>query len=220
MRKRRNLLFRCLLIASGILLAMTAIAQADVEVPDEFAASTVAVGLDDARDIVATNDGRIFIALGGGDIRVLKNDSLLNTPLVSIPVDTRAQEGLHGLALDENFDQNGFLYAVFTPVGVDASRLSRFTVVGDRANLGSERVIYDGPTLAGASSHYGAAVVDNGDGTLLLTIGDHTRSRNGQDRSTEEGSLLRVNKNGTIPCLLYTSPSPRDRQKSRMPSSA
>ena len=24
----------------------------------------------------------------------------------------------------------------------------------------------------------------------------------------------------TIPCLLYTSPSPRDRQKSRMPSSA
>ena len=26
--------------------------------------------------------------------------------------------------------------------------------------------------------------------------------------------------NGTAPCLLYTSPSPRDRQKSRMPSSA
>ena len=25
---------------------------------------------------------------------------------------------------------------------------------------------------------------------------------------------------GTAPCLLYTSPSPRDRQKSRMPSSA
>ena len=25
---------------------------------------------------------------------------------------------------------------------------------------------------------------------------------------------------GHIPCLLYTSPSPRDRQKSRMPSSA
>ena len=26
--------------------------------------------------------------------------------------------------------------------------------------------------------------------------------------------------NRSIPCLLYTSPSPRDRQKSRMPSSA
>ena len=29
-----------------------------------------------------------------------------------------------------------------------------------------------------------------------------------------------LNDEGTEPCLLYTSPSPRDRQKSRMPSSA
>ena len=32
-----------------------------------------------------------------------------------------------------------------------------------------------------------------------------------------EGQLLALN---TLVCLLYTSPSPRDRQKSRMPSSA
>ena len=38
---------------------------------------------------------------------------------------------------------------------------------------------------------------------------------------TEQGETVTVV--GTIPmsvCLLYTSPSPRDRQKSRMPSSA
>ena len=29
-----------------------------------------------------------------------------------------------------------------------------------------------------------------------------------------------VNQSDTMDCLLYTSPSPRDRQKSRMPSSA
>ena len=42
-------------------------------------------------------------------------------------------------------------------------------------------------------------------------------------------SLIKVDLDGTVvtgsdygfnPCLLYTSPSPRDRQKSRMPSSA
>ena len=33
-------------------------------------------------------------------------------------------------------------------------------------------------------------------------------------------SLLRVALKHDCPCLLYTSPSPRDRQKSRMPSSA
>ena len=36
------------------------------------------------------------------------------------------------------------------------------------------------------------------------------------DDSEESAKLLRKNNN----CLLYTSPSPRDRQKSRMPSSA
>ena len=31
---------------------------------------------------------------------------------------------------------------------------------------------------------------------------------------------IKVPEEGKPPCLLYTSPSPRDRQKSRMPSSA
>ena len=39
--------------------------------------------------------------------------------------------------------------------------------------------------------------------------------------SVIEGQGLFLLEGGeTVPCLLYTSPSPRDRQKSRMPSSA
>ena len=39
---------------------------------------------------------------------------------------------------------------------------------------------------------------------------------------TFEGSSIKgdINSSNTSICLLYTSPSPRDRQKSRMPSSA
>ena len=33
-------------------------------------------------------------------------------------------------------------------------------------------------------------------------------------------TALYLRKHLSVPCLLYTSPSPRDRQKSRMPSSA
>ena len=38
--------------------------------------------------------------------------------------------------------------------------------------------------------------------------------------ATTEASIRRVLRDKTGFCLLYTSPSPRDRQKSRMPSSA
>ena len=47
-----------------------------------------------------------------------------------------------------------------------------------------------------------------------------------QQASTQLASAFEIGKSGVdltdvmISCLLYTSPSPRDRQKSRMPSSA
>ena len=44
------------------------------------------------------------------------------------------------------------------------------------------------------------------------------RNYNGTDHNTIHYSLKGMEIE--IPCLLYTSPSPRDRQKSRMPSSA
>ena len=47
--------------------------------------------------------------------------------------------------------------------------------------------------------------------TGSATLG--TRAGEERDDGAKEGE-------GTVPCLLYTSPSPRDRQKSRMPSSA
>ena len=56
----------------------------------------------------------------------------------------------------------------------------------------------------------------------VLTNGEH-EGRRGVNRLVEQalGNSDRPRREGRyLPCLLYTSPSPRDRQKSRMPSSA
>ena len=50
-------------------------------------------------------------------------------------------------------------------------------------------------------------VVDGGEGGLWFELSD-------------SGQLVLIDYDGYYDCLLYTSPSPRDRQKSRMPSSA
>ena len=47
---------------------------------------------------------------------------------------------------------------------------------------------------------------------------DQTGSKEYQDLITKNRKLL--DKDGCCVCLLYTSPSPRDRTRSRMPSSA
>ena len=61
-----------------------------------------------------------------------------------------------------------------------------------------------------------------------ITAATATAELSGSNEKTFDGSAVtttEINSNGQILvhftyCLLYTSPSPRDRQKSRMPSSA
>ena len=75
----------------------------------------------------------------------------------------------------------------------------RWTVEVDRANE-----LEASSTLKGIQTD----AVLGGMAFLINEIWDHYRNLSER--------RVRVN----VPCLLYTSPSPRDRQKSRMPSSA
>ena len=61
-----------------------------------------------------------------------------------------------------------------------------------------------------------AVTLERGD-RVFITI------ENGKSMTEDLHSMLTAylqSERGLNPCLLYTSPSPRDRQKSRMPSSA
>ena len=47
--------------------------------------------------------------------------------------------------------------------------------------------------------HFGGRIVEARDGTLYLTIGDRGEKQTAQDLSKENGSVVRVNRDGTIP---------------------
>ena len=75
----------------------------------------------------------------------------------------------------------------------------------DHLNKPAEEVV--GAVYPGAGSSEGILVIL----AIILWIGWHVLTA-----KSESDELDRLSRN----CLLYTSPSPRDRQKSRMPSSA
>ena len=58
------------------------------------------------------------------------------------------------------------------------------------------------------------------DGTTTILLGPDYSASQGLSGLKVGNILDSLNQNRVITCLLYTSPSPRDRQKSRMPSSA
>ena len=65
----------------------------------------------------------------------------------------------------------------------------------------------------------------NGNNRLVLEVAQHLGETTVRTIAMDATEGLKrgdevTNTNAPIHCLLYTSPSPRDRQKSRMPSSA
>src|SRR5438270_585276 len=55
-------------------------------------------------------DGRLFVCLQSGQVRVIKNGALLSVPFLSISVTSGGERGLLGVAFDPNFTSNQFVY--------------------------------------------------------------------------------------------------------------
>ena len=68
-------------------------------------------------------------------------------------------------------------------------------------------------TISRSLKNITAQLIDSSNGKVLATVSTQQKTL----KSKNGGNIEAASKVG---CLLYTSPSPRDRQKSRMPSSA
>lgn len=144
-------------------------------------------------------DGRILVCLQPGQLRVIKNGSLLPTPFLSLTVNSSGERGLLGLAFDPNFAANNFIYVYYTATTPTIhNRVSRFTANGDVAVAGSEVVLIDLEEL-GATNHNGGAIHFGPDGKLYIAVGENAVPANSQTLSNRLGKVLRINSDGTIP---------------------
>jgi glucose/arabinose dehydrogenase len=143
--------------------------------PGGFAETRVATGIDSPTAMAFAPDGRVFVAQQSGALRVIKNNTLLSQPFVSLSVNSSGERGLLGVAFDPNFASNGFVYVYYTtstsPVH---NRLSRFTASAanpDVAAAGSETQILNLPNLSSATNHNGGAIHFGTDGKLSVAVG-------------------------------------------------
>jgi glucose/arabinose dehydrogenase len=145
-------------------------------------------------------DGRLFVCQQGGQLRVIKNGSLLSTPFVSLTVDSSGERGLLGIAFDPNFATNHYLYVYYTVATSPIhNRVSRFTAAGDTTAPGSEAAILELNNLSSATNHNGGAIHFGPDGKLYIAVGENANGANSQTLSNLLGKMLRINSDGSIP---------------------
>src|SRR5215211_4263557 len=186
------------IFAAILLVAALSVTQA-ATLPAGFTETQIS-GLPNPTAMEIAPDGRVFVCLQGGSLRVIKNGALLATPFLTLSVDPNGERGLLGIAFDPNFASNNFLYLYYTvATSPRHNRVSRFTANGDVVVPGSEVVIWELDNLSAATNHNGGAIHFGPDGKLYIAVGENATPSNAQTLTNMLGKILRINSDGTIP---------------------
>lgn len=185
----------CITLFTSIVFIQNAAAQ---ELPSGFSRVLVTSGISNPTVMAFAPDGRIFVAQQNGALRIIKNNTLLATPFLTLTVNSSGERGLIGIALDPNFSSNQFIYLYYTLSNGSRNRISRFTGNGDVVVPGSEVVLLDLDPLSTATNHNGGAMHFK-NGLLYVAIGENANGANAQNLDTYHGKLLRINPDGSVP---------------------
>ena len=157
----------------------------------------LAENLDKPRAI-AISDDRIFVTEKDGYIRVIQNNTLLESPLATFRTANVFDGGLLGIATHPDFSNNHFLY-VFLTYEENGNLYNKILrIIEDENKLKNVEVIFD--KIPGSSFTNGGFLKFGPDGKLYVGTGAISDdSHLPQDLTSLSGKILRLNDDGTIP---------------------
>ena len=126
------------ILGCGASLTLAALASLAATLPAEFTETRFGGSLSGPPTAMEFSpDGRLFVCLQTGQVRVIKNGSLLATPFLSLAVDSSGERGLLGIAFDPNFTNNHYVYVYYTiptpPSTIGSADLPRPAISQHRA---------------------------------------------------------------------------------------
>ncbi|MCV0401895.1 MAG: PQQ-dependent sugar dehydrogenase [Nitrosopumilus sp.] len=159
--------------------------------------TVLAENLDKPRAI-AVSDDRIFVTEKNGMIRIIQNNTLLESPLITLRTADVFDGGLLGITLHPEFSTNHYLYVFLTYYEDDNLWNKILRITESQNKLQNAEIILD--KIPGSSFTNGGFVKFGPDKKLYVGTGTVSDSSHlPQDLKSLSGKILRLNDDGTIP---------------------
>ncbi len=157
--------------------------------PEEnrFTKVVLAEKLDEPMELALLDDEHVLFIQRKGEVRLFNTRTQELKTLAKIPVSLKyvskegeesvAEDGLLGLNIDPNFNENHWIYLYYSTLEESANILSRFELKGDELLMESEKILLKVPTQREQCCHTGGSIAWDKDGNLYLSTGDNTSPR-------------------------------------------
>ena len=160
----------------------------------------VATGLDQPWGVAQLPDGSLLITeRDGALLRVSDGRSLRvnGAPRVA----SSGQGGLLDVTLARDFTTSRTVFLTYSKrqSGGAGTALAAAELSADGRRLDNLRDLFVSAPGFSGGRHFGSRVVEAADGTLYVTIGDRGDRPSAQDLTLHNGSIVRVNRDGTVP---------------------
>ena len=157
-------------------------------------------GLDTPWAFAILPDGAILVTERDGALVLVNGDTRIevaNTPEVF----AEGQGGLLDVTLANDFATSRTLFLTFAKPQEEGSgtALARAELSADGTRLVNCVVLFESAKGGDTGRHYGSRVVEAADGTLFVTIGDRGDRPSAQDRTNHNGTIVRINRDGSVP---------------------
>lgn len=167
----------------------------------EYESEVVVPGLQIAWGVEVLPDGSMLITEKSGELIHYKNGQ--KQQVQGAPeVYNRGQGGFLDVALDPNYQQNGWIYFTYaSPAGEgEGGNTALMRAKLENNQLTNKEVLYKATPNSTRGQHFGSRISFDEQGQLYFSIGDRgNRDENPQDITRDGGKVYRLNTDGSIP---------------------
>ena len=160
----------------------------------------VVTGLDEPWGIGFLPGGGLLITERGG--RLLHVAEGASTAVSGVPdVAASGQGGLLDVMIPRDFATSREVFLSYSRPqrGGSGTALAVGQLSDDGSTLEGTRVIFEMAPGSSGGQHFGSRIVEGPDGHIFLTMGDRGDRPSSQDLSRHHGSVVRINRDGTVP---------------------